>query len=253
VKAEAECRTALAIDQKLAGDDPKKNFFRSVVAESRANLGSVLLVAGKPKEAEAECRMSLAAFQALADESPSDAIVRDGMASSLMYLGDAVRSLGRPAEAKDEYERSIALIEPAVHQNPAGTSHRYMLACAIRRRGLSRLGLGDRAGAAADARRALAIYDGPGPWSVEDVFEIACCRAMLGGLAGRAGSGGSAAEREDQAGKSMEWLRRAVAMGYRNRIELRLESALDPLRSRDDFQLLFREIAMPSEPIAPDR
>jgi serine/threonine protein kinase/tetratricopeptide (TPR) repeat protein len=253
VKAEAECRTALAIDQKLAGDDPKKNFFRSLVAESHVSLGSVLLVAGKPKEAEAECRMSLAAFQALADESPGDAIVRDGVASSLIYLGDAVRSLGRPAEAKDEYERSIALIEPAVHQNPGGVWHRYMLACAIRRRGLSRLGFGDLAGAAADARRALAIYDGPGPWSVEDVFEMACCRAMLGGLAGRAGSGVSGAEGEDQAGKSMEWLRRAVAMGYRNPIELRLESALDPLRSRDDFQILLQDIAMPAQPIVPDR
>ena len=42
-------------------------------------------------------------------------------------------------------------------------------------------------------------------------------------------------------------------MGYRNRIQLGLESALDPLRSRDDFQLLSRDMAMPAQPIAPDR
>jgi hypothetical protein len=41
-EAEAECRTALAIDQKLAGDDPAKTFFRSRVANSYAGLGSVL-------------------------------------------------------------------------------------------------------------------------------------------------------------------------------------------------------------------
>jgi hypothetical protein len=39
-------------------------------------------------------------------------------------------------------------------------------------------------------------------------------------------------------------------MGYRNRIGLRLESALDPLRSRDDFQLLMMDLAFPAEPFA---
>jgi serine/threonine-protein kinase len=252
-EAEAECRTALAMDQKLAGDDPKKNFFRSLVAESRISLGRVLLMAGKFGEAEPECRIALAIFQALYDESPDDSVVRDGVASSLVYLGDAVRSAGRSAEAKSGYERAIVLFELAVQENPAGAWHRYMLASAIRRRGLILGDLGDSAGAAVAARRALVLCEGPGARSVEDLFETACCHAMLAGLAGRAGSGVSGAEGHEEAGRSMEWLRRAVAMGYRNRIQLGLESALDPLRSRDDFQLLLRDMAMPSEPIAPDR
>jgi serine/threonine-protein kinase len=249
-EAEAECRTALAIDQKLAGDDPKKTFFRSLVAESRVSLGHVLLVAGKPGDAEAECRMALAIFQELAAENPGDAIVRDGVASSLVYLGDGVRLVGRLAEARSEYERAIALLEQPVQQNPAGAWHRYMLACALRRRGLILRDLGDPAGAAADARRSLDLCDGPGSRSVEEVFETACCHAMLGSLAVRAGSGVSAAGGEEEAGKSMERLRRAVAMGYRNRIELGLEPALEPLRSRDDFQLVMMDLAIPADPFA---
>jgi hypothetical protein len=128
-----------------------------------------------------------------------------------------------------------------------------MLACALRRRGLILRDLGDPAGAAADARRSLALCDRPGPRSIEEVFETACCHAMLGSLAGRAGSGVTAAEGEEEAAKSMERLRRAVAMGYRNRIELGLESALDSLRLRDDFQLLFRDMAMPADPFASAR
>jgi hypothetical protein len=73
---------------------------------------------------------------------------------------------------------------------------------------------------------------------------------MLAGLAGRAGSGVSAAERQEEANKSMEWLRRAVAMGYRSRIELGRDPALDPLRDRPDFQLLMMDMAMPAEPFA---
>jgi tetratricopeptide (TPR) repeat protein len=220
------------------------------MAESHVSLGHVLIVAGKPREAEAECRKALAIFQALADENPDDAIVRDGVASSLVYLGRAVHSVGRPAEARSDYERAIALFEQAVLQNPAGAWHRYMLACALRRRGLILRDLGDPAGAAADTQRALALCDGPGPRSVEEVFETACSHAMLGVLAGRAGSGVSAAEGEEEGGKSIERLRRAVAMGYRNRIELRLESALESLRSRNEFQLLMMDVAMPADPFA---
>ena len=40
----------------------------------------------------------------------------------------------------------------------------------------------------------------------------------------------------------MEWLHRAVAMGYRNANEIRIESALDPLRKREDFKKLLEEV-----------
>jgi hypothetical protein len=175
------------------------------------------------------------------------------VASSLVFLGDGVRLVGRPAEARSEYERAIALLEQPVQQNPAGTWHRYMLACALRRRGLILRDLGDPAGAAADARRALALCDGPGPRSVEEVFETACCHAMLASLTGRAASGISATGVEEEAGKSMERLSRALAMGYRNRIELGLESALDPLRGREDFRLLMMDLALPAQPFATAR
>jgi serine/threonine-protein kinase len=251
--AEAECRTALAINQKLAGDDPKKNFFRSHVAQSRVNLGGVLLREGKPGDAEAECRMALAIFQQLANENPDDTFARGGVASTLVFLGDAVRSLGRPAEARSEYERAIPLLEQSVQKNAEGASHSVMLSWALLRRGLILRDLGDPALAAAEARRALALCDRPGPQSIGEVFETACCHAMLGSLAERAGSGVSAAEGQEEARKSMEWLRRAVAMGFRNRMEIQLESALASLRSRDDFKLLMMDLAMPAEPFSAAR
>jgi hypothetical protein len=48
----------------------------------------------------------------------------------------------------------------------------------------------------------------------------------------------------------MEWMRRSVAMGCRNANEFRIESALDPLRSRDDFRLMMMDLAMPADPFA---
>jgi hypothetical protein len=120
----------------------------------------------------------------------------------------------------------------------------------VRRRGLTRGELGDRAGAADDARRALGMSEElpPSPWSL---LETACCHAVLAGLAGRAGSGVSAAEGSEEATRAIEWLRRAVGVGYRNANEVRIESALDPLRSRADFRLIMMDLAFPAEPFAP--
>jgi hypothetical protein len=48
----------------------------------------------------------------------------------------------------------------------------------------------------------------------------------------------------------MRWLRRAVGVGYRNANEVRIESALDPLRSQDDFRLIMMDLAFPVDPFA---
>ena len=46
----------------------------------------------------------------------------------------------------------------------------------------------------------------------------------------------------------MEWLNHAVASGYRNTNQLRIESALDPLRDRADFKELVAELEGKSPP-----
>jgi hypothetical protein len=120
----------------------------------------------------------------------------------------------------------------------------------VRRRGLTLSDLGDLAGAAANIRRALGLCEGPPPQSFWDLFEIemASCHAALAGLAGRTGSGVSAAEGEAEAARAMEWLGRAVAKGYRNTNQLRIESALDPLRDRPEFKKLVAALEQKSLP-----
>jgi hypothetical protein len=163
-----------------------------------------------------------------------------------------VRSLGRTAEAKGGYEQAIAILEPSVRQNPADPWHRYFLACSIRRRGLTLRDLGDPAGAAAEAQRALGLCDGPGPRSVLEVFETACCHAALAGLAGATGSSVSPGQGQAQADQAMDQLRRAVGRGFRNRDVFRTEAALGPLRGREDFRLIMMDLAMPDEPFSKD-
>jgi hypothetical protein len=110
--------------------------------------------------------------------------------------------------------------------------------------------MGDLAGAADAWKRACTHFDGAGSLNPEQTFLRACGHAGLAGLASRPGSGVSVAEGADQAETAMAVLRRAVAMGYRNPRVYRAESALDPLRGRDDFRLLMMDLAMPADPFA---
>jgi tetratricopeptide (TPR) repeat protein len=246
--AEAELRTAAQILQKMTDENPTDTDCRHLLAFVRTTLGSLLLQMGKPSEAETELRTAVAIEQKLVDDNPANTLFHDLLAVALTYLGDVDRSLGRAADAKVRYERAIALEEAQVRKDPANSIHRDYIACSLRRRGQTLRDLGEPAGAAADVRRALTLFDGLQTQSSWAYTETACCHATLAGLAGRAGSGVAAVERADEADRAMEWLHRAVAVGYRNGNEIRIESALEPLRDRSDYKKMVAELEMNSPP-----
>ena len=88
----------------------------------------------------------------------------------------------------------------------------------------------------------FALWEGLPSRTGEEWFETACARAALAGLAGRDGAGVSAAEGKAEADQAMALLRKAVAMGYRDAGAFRTDSALDPLRQREDFKKLLVEL-----------
>ena len=250
-EAEEEYRKSMAIYQKLANDDPSVTGFRAELANNHLDLGILLSETGRPAESEAEQRTAIALYQKLNAQTPDDPGHRVGLAGALYYLGDVIRALRRPAEARAEYERAIAIQERLVKENK-NPWYRSLLANSLRRRGLALRDLGDLAGAAADARRALGLYDGLASRSAEDRFGIACCRAALAGLAGADKTGISAVQDNDEAAQAMAALRKAVDTGYRNPAAFRNESALRPLREREDFKKIVEELEKKS-PAAPER
>jgi eukaryotic-like serine/threonine-protein kinase len=246
--AEAETRRGLEIYQKLAAENPTVPRVRFELAGSHGNLGELLSRTGKLSEAETEFRRMLEICQKLVAGNPNVPSYRFYEAASREYLSSVLRHLGRPAEARDASERAIAIAEVLMQQEPKETEYRRRLALSYRRRGLARGDLGDHPGAAADARRGLALLEGMSSRSGEAWFDTACARAALASLAGRAGSGVSAAEAVTEADAAMELFRKAIEMGYRAVSIYRAEDVLDSLRSRDDFRLLMMDLAMPAEP-----
>ncbi|HEV8072203.1 MAG TPA: serine/threonine-protein kinase [Planctomycetaceae bacterium] len=250
-EAEVQYRAGLAIVQKVVEENPASVQFRRSLAIERHNLGTLLLQTARPEEAEVECRASVSIMQKLADDNPTVTVFRDTLPHCLKALGDVLRSRGRAAEAVELYERTIAVAEPEVRKYPTDPEYVYCLVVPLWRRGLARRDLGDLAGAVTDIRRALQLGKGLPQYYVRYVFERACSHAALAGLAERPGSGVSGLEGRAAATEAMKWLNRLAATGYRNVNELRIESAFDALRGREDYRKLMAELELEISPARP--
>ena len=82
------------------------------------------------------------------------------------------------------------------------------------------------------------------------LYQAACLRAVAAGCHTDTGEPEKASADADRA---MAWLRKAVAAGYRNRVEILGESDLDPLRGRADFKELLGTIPEATTPPRPVR
>jgi eukaryotic-like serine/threonine-protein kinase len=248
--AVAELRLGLAIFKRLADENPAVTAFRDDIGLSHSILGLALYQARNPAEGMAKAREAVAIQQQQVDENPNDTVRRDVLAFHFEGLGDAARAAGQPGEAKIAYERAIALLEKRVQEEPTNSRHRFSLSDATWRRGLTLRKLGNTAGAVTDIRRGLKLCEGLTLTHGLDWYNTACCYSALAGMAGQVGSDVSASESARAADTAMELLARSVAVGIRNLNEFQIESALDALRTRDDFKLLMMDVAFPLEPFS---
>ena len=238
-EAEAEYRKALAIQQKLADDNPAIPDFRGIWRTAcSASVGSSRRPEKRTRRSATTRgkRRSGRSSPRPARQPPTTGI---RLANCQTNTADVLRRSGRLDEALAACERALAVREPLVEAHPEVPQlpREPRRDVPATRAGAMRHGKPGRSRRRLEACAARTTT-GPSPWTGEQTFFRACCHAGLAGLAGRPGSGVSAAEGADQAEKAMAVLRQAVTMGYRNPDAYRTESALDPLRNRPDFRAL---------------
>jgi serine/threonine protein kinase/tetratricopeptide (TPR) repeat protein len=241
-EALASYEKTVAIRQKLADANPSVTWFQSDLANSYLAIGGQLALAGKNGQAieyytrEEAIRQKLAATESA---RPDD---RDLLANCQTNTADLLRKAGRRVEAREACERALALREPLVKEYPQVTYYRGGLAETYLRTGQVQCDAKDLAAAAASWKRAIALYEGLKVPSSSDSFLRACCHACLSELGDKPGSGVSAEEGRAETDRAMSWLRKAVTAGFGNPDSYRIESALDPLRGREDFKKLVAEL-----------
>jgi serine/threonine-protein kinase len=249
-EALAALRRGLEVRRKLADTNPAVTDFQHSLARSYSNIGIMLLEAGRAREAAEAQGRSVAMLQKLADENPTVAAFRRTLANSLNEAGDLLRLVGRMAEARASYERALAILEGLIKADPASTEDKVWMIQGLKGLGATRLAEKRAADAVAAWRRAVAIGDGLRSNYGETLYYLACCHALLGGVARSQSSARSAGEGTVELDRAMEILRRAVAAGYHDSARMRRDPDLDPLRSRSDFRLLIMDLAMLDDPFA---
>ena len=152
-------RRALAIEQKLADENPTVTEFRRILARANNDLGLLQSQTGESAEVLESLRRAVVVRQKLAEDNPAIPGFRNSMAASQTNVADLLRAMGWIAEARECYERAIVVREELVKADPNGMPYRNGLAMSVRRLGLLRWAGGDTAGGISDNRRAVALFE----------------------------------------------------------------------------------------------
>jgi tetratricopeptide (TPR) repeat protein len=161
-------------------------------------------------------------------------------------LGDLELAAGRPAVAREWFEKALEQQRQLVRAAPSNLTVRAGEAAAIRHLGTALQGSGRPADAIEHYRRSVAQLESIERPSAANLYDMACCRALIAGAAAAPGSGLSPAEAEAEAAGAVALVRRAFAAGYGGLAWVRdLDTDLQPIRGRPDFQALMEELARP--------
>jgi tetratricopeptide (TPR) repeat protein len=249
-QALSEYRTGMALQQTLADKHPMIPGLQLELAFSLGEIGRHLARAGNTVEAIRYYRRSEAILQKVAGAGSSTTDNEDRLADCRTCIADLLRRLGRLDEALAACKSALTTREQIFAAHPELPFCRANLGETYLRLGQIRGYMGNLSDAATALRRACERFDAIKSLDGNSAFFRACCHAGLAGLAGRPGSGISAAEGKDQAEQAIAGLCQAASLGYRDPDSYRTESALDPLRKREDFKKLFEELELkpPSKP-----
>ncbi len=207
-------QAARAIQQRLADANPAVLELQSHVANSHICIGILLKETGGSEEALASLKAARAILQRQAEANSSVTKFQIELANAHLEIGDVLRLVGQPAEARASYEAALAIIERLFKAQPASADQlQTYLVFGLKGLGSTQQTAGQTADAVLSWRRAVASDEQSQTAANETLYFLAGCHARLGGIAGVAGSGPSAAEGVAELEKAMGVLRRAVVRG----------------------------------------
>ena len=192
-------------------------------------------------------------LQRLADANPAVTQFAADLAQSHQVIGSIQNKTGDSAAALASLERARAILQKLSLANPTVTVFQSRLAMSYSYLGQASQQSGRLADAATEFRRAITIMEPVARLqpSGYNLYNLACFRSLLIGIAANPGSGFTAADVERLGAEAVDTLRRAVEAGLLDIAFMRRDTDLDALRSRSDFQNLLLDLAFPADPFVP--
>ena len=240
-EALAAYRRVQEVQERLVLQEPDVPRYRQELASSHFNQAMILAALNRREQESEAYQRARAIREKLLQTHPDLLDNRSDLATTLNNWALTLWALGRRDEALVHLQRAIELQREALTKAPQSLHYR---------RGLSvhYAALADlqrQRGRAAEAVAATTERAKLWPNNGGELFRAACELALAAEVVGKGKAELSPAEREEHdryTAMAVELLRQAVASGYRDGQRLQTESALAPLRQRDDFQKLLAEL-----------
>lgn len=263
-EGEEHHRRGLAIRQKLVADFPGMPEYRQELAASHINLGGLLHSFDRP-EAKDQYTQALAIQRQLVEDFPAVVDYRVQLGVTYSNLGHFVRGSGQPRESLEWYNQAVDLLQP-VHARDGPPLDTQFLLNSYWGRAVAYDALQRHAEALADWEQVVALSPParlPGyrasramsrlhndrlaealpelaelaqltTWKADEWYGLACVFAVA--------STKVAERKEEFATQAMEFMRKAVAAGFKDTAHVAQNPSLDSLRARDDFAELLGKI-----------
>jgi tetratricopeptide (TPR) repeat protein len=241
-------REASDIIRRLLQDQPAVSQFRYTLAAIQTNIGTGLTNTGHLDQALAAYGEALAIERRLIEDNPTVTDFRYFMAGCLGLIADTKSVTGHSAEAVTDYREVLTTLRKLKEDHPTVLKFELTRVDFHLKLSMALAGISEYAAATEECRQAVAIMQQLPP---EAFFlcGLACAQSQLAGSLVRERSG-KAREAEAMAQAAVATLRRAIDAGYRDLQNLKMSQALNPIRSRADFQLLWSDLIFPADVFA---
>lgn len=226
-EAEGLFRRARELGELAVKLDPDSYRSRFDLASGPHQHGVALLLSGDPSGARPRLEAARDVFDDLRKRDEGIAVHRVQLALVHHRLGQLAELEGKPDLAREEFEEAARRAEENARLDPDNDLRRYELAYMLLRTGqVARV---DRAVEVADRLEA-----GPRVDAEARIF-LARCYAQASRTLPHERSGALL-------DKAIESIRKAIGQGFADRLILEGEPDLAPIRDRDEFRVLLRDL-----------
>jgi serine/threonine-protein kinase len=230
-----------AVEEALVKRHPDRIRFQRELALTSTHVGNLQRRAGRPAEAIPLHQRAVALRRQIADKNPHDLGDRSALGVALNDLAVALSALDRHEEAAKVYQDAVANQRVALAGAPQVAQYRTFL-------GNHYTGLASeqrRLGRHADAAETMRRYQELWPRDPDKLCYAAGGWALCVAAVGQGKADLSAAEqaqRRQYGDAALAALRQAIALGYKDLDQLKKEENFDPVRDREDFRQLLRDL-----------
>lgn len=232
---------ALALRETLVRNDPEHLEDRNNLGATLNNLGVMLSGGGRLADALAMYRRAVEHARFAFEKAPHHLTYGRYLVIQSRNIATMETQTGHPEQALHTYQQVVDVAKKLAVENPDVPGLLADLKRAYLDLRAQQLAQGKTEDAARSLRQARAVLERLPQERAEDLYNLACVRALCASLSdGRGGEEETQnvedVERREDAELAIAALRAAVAAGYDNVAHMKVDGDLTALRSRPDFQ-----------------